>query len=106
MAERCESGQGEYTRDGSVDLRGNPVLRSKGGGWPACGYVVGKASTRLLVRSSNPQIAYFLSCQMRLHTLKLKYTILAGSTKSNPEIYFPLALKGPYLTQTYDIRFP
>ncbi|XP_008785171.1 protein NRT1/ PTR FAMILY 5.2-like [Phoenix dactylifera] len=40
MAERCESGQGEYTKDGSVDLKGNPVLRSKRGGWTACGFVV------------------------------------------------------------------
>ncbi|KAG1361864.1 putative protein NRT1/ PTR FAMILY 5.1 [Cocos nucifera] len=40
MAEPCESGQGEYTKDGSVDLKGNPVLRSKRGGWTACGFVV------------------------------------------------------------------
>uniref|UniRef100_A0ACD5WW04 Uncharacterized protein n=1 Tax=Avena sativa TaxID=4498 RepID=A0ACD5WW04_AVESA len=31
---------GEYTRDGSVDLRGNPVLRSKRGGWTACSFIV------------------------------------------------------------------
>ncbi|KAL5232372.1 hypothetical protein ABZP36_031148 [Zizania latifolia] len=31
---------GEYTRDGSVDLRGNPVLRSKRGGWRACTFIV------------------------------------------------------------------
>ncbi|KAF0894046.1 hypothetical protein E2562_033925 [Oryza meyeriana var. granulata] len=30
----------EYTRDGSVDLRGNPVLRSKRGGWRACSFIV------------------------------------------------------------------
>ncbi|KAK1653164.1 hypothetical protein QYE76_070969 [Lolium multiflorum] len=30
----------EYTRDGSVDLRGNPVLRSKRGGWTACSFIV------------------------------------------------------------------
>ncbi|GJN09142.1 hypothetical protein PR202_ga27122 [Eleusine coracana subsp. coracana] len=31
---------GEYTQDGSVDLRGNPVLRSKRGGWTACSFIV------------------------------------------------------------------
>jgi len=31
----------EYTQDGTVDLHGNPVLRSKRGGWKACGFVVG-----------------------------------------------------------------
>ncbi|XP_062201001.1 protein NRT1/ PTR FAMILY 5.2-like [Phragmites australis] len=35
-----ENGEGEYTKDGSVDLRGNPVLRSKRGGWTACAFIV------------------------------------------------------------------
>ncbi|CAN6547721.1 unnamed protein product [Malus baccata var. baccata] len=38
-----ESGQrrvDEYTQDGTVDLKGNPVLRSKRGGWTACSFVV------------------------------------------------------------------
>ncbi|WVZ96680.1 hypothetical protein U9M48_042285 [Paspalum notatum var. saurae] len=37
-----EKGQlpGEYAQDGSVDLRGNPVLRSKRGGWTACSFIV------------------------------------------------------------------
>ncbi|KAL4190486.1 hypothetical protein AMTRI_Chr07g75880 [Amborella trichopoda] len=43
-ATECESG-GEgnngYTKNGSVDLRGNPVLRSKGGRWTACSFIVG-----------------------------------------------------------------
>ena len=30
-----------YTQDGTVDLKGNPVLRSKRGGWRACLYIVG-----------------------------------------------------------------
>ena len=32
----------EYTQDGKVDLKGNPVLRSKRGGRKACWFVVGK----------------------------------------------------------------
>ncbi|XP_041001321.1 protein NRT1/ PTR FAMILY 5.2-like [Juglans microcarpa x Juglans regia] len=35
-----EAAQEEYTQDGTVDLRGNPVLRSKRGGWTACWFVV------------------------------------------------------------------
>ncbi|KAL0927289.1 hypothetical protein M5K25_001452 [Dendrobium thyrsiflorum] len=30
----------QYTRDGTVDLTGNPALRSKRGGWKACAFVV------------------------------------------------------------------
>ncbi|RWW10649.1 hypothetical protein GW17_00025796, partial [Ensete ventricosum] len=42
MAESRESGEGEgdYAKDGSVDLKGSPVLRSKRGGWTACSFVV------------------------------------------------------------------
>ncbi|KAG0486247.1 hypothetical protein HPP92_008342 [Vanilla planifolia] len=35
-----ESAIDDYTKDGSVDLRGNPVLRSKSGGWKACSFIV------------------------------------------------------------------
>ncbi|KAG0486248.1 hypothetical protein HPP92_008343 [Vanilla planifolia] len=35
-----ESAVDDYTRDGTVDLCGNAVLRSKSGGWKACSFVV------------------------------------------------------------------
>ncbi|KAL2469636.1 Protein NRT1/PTR FAMILY 5.2 [Abeliophyllum distichum] len=35
-----ENGRNEYTEDGTVDLKGNPILRSKRGGWTACSFVV------------------------------------------------------------------
>lgn len=35
-----EGGGGNYTKDGTVDLKGNPVLRSKSGGWTACSFIV------------------------------------------------------------------
>ncbi|KAG4995708.1 hypothetical protein AAZX31_10G005100 [Glycine max] len=30
----------EYTKDGTVDLKGKPILKSKSGGWKACSFVV------------------------------------------------------------------
>ncbi|KAI3956357.1 hypothetical protein MKW92_006965 [Papaver armeniacum] len=30
-----------YTQDGTVDLKGRPILRSKGGRWKACSFIVG-----------------------------------------------------------------
>uniref|UniRef100_J3N3B5 Uncharacterized protein n=1 Tax=Oryza brachyantha TaxID=4533 RepID=J3N3B5_ORYBR len=39
-AAAAAAGDDDYTQDGTVDLRGNPVLRSKRGGWKACGFVV------------------------------------------------------------------
>ncbi|KAK4726673.1 hypothetical protein R3W88_031590 [Solanum pinnatisectum] len=32
---------GLYTRDGSVDIKGNPVLKSETGNWRACPFILG-----------------------------------------------------------------
>ncbi|XP_058094767.1 protein NRT1/ PTR FAMILY 5.2-like isoform X2 [Magnolia sinica] len=40
MASCVETACGDFTRDGSVDLKGNPVRRLERGGWKACGFVV------------------------------------------------------------------
>lgn len=31
----------DYTQDGTVDLRGHPVLANKTGKWKACSFLVG-----------------------------------------------------------------
>lgn len=36
------SGREDYTQDGTVDLKGRPVLRSNTGRWRACSFIVGK----------------------------------------------------------------
>ncbi|KAI4342652.1 hypothetical protein MLD38_027250 [Melastoma candidum] len=38
--EEGRNGHGDYTEDGTVDLHGRPVCRSKRGGWKACSFVV------------------------------------------------------------------
>lgn len=35
-------GRNDYTEDGTVDLKGRPVLRSNTGRWKACSFIVGK----------------------------------------------------------------
>jgi len=42
-----EHGLDDYTKDGTVDLKGKPVLRSKRGGLRACSFVVGNLSSPL-----------------------------------------------------------
>ncbi len=37
-------GREDYTQDGTVDLKGRPILRSKTGGWRACSFIVGKVA--------------------------------------------------------------
>ncbi|KAH7517421.1 hypothetical protein FEM48_Zijuj09G0061700 [Ziziphus jujuba var. spinosa] len=34
-------GKDDYTEDGTVNLKGKPILRSKTGGWRACSFIVG-----------------------------------------------------------------
>ncbi|KAF9606905.1 hypothetical protein IFM89_029504 [Coptis chinensis] len=34
-------GRDDFTQDGTVDLKGQPILRSKGGRWKACSFIVG-----------------------------------------------------------------
>lgn len=36
-----ELGGPDYAQDGSVDLKGRPVLRSKTGKWRACAFIIG-----------------------------------------------------------------
>lgn len=40
-----ERGSENYTKDGTVDLKGRPVSRSKTGRWRACSFIVGKFLT-------------------------------------------------------------
>lgn len=32
----------DYTQDGTTDLKGRPISRSKTGRWRACSFIVGK----------------------------------------------------------------
>lgn len=44
----ANASQSGYAQDGSVALDGNPVHRSKSGGWFACYFLVGNASQNSL----------------------------------------------------------
>lgn len=48
----AEDGRSEYTEDGTVDLKGNRVLRSKSGGWTACSFIVGSCLSLLILSIS------------------------------------------------------
>jgi len=56
-----------YTQDGTIDLNGKPVLRSKTGRWKACTFLVGKPSlshTHFYVHDFHYVLSnYFLQCQ-------------------------------------------
>lgn len=60
MALEEENGSEGYTQDGTVDLKGNPILRSKRGGWTACSFVVGTYTLSLSLSSLPLAIAMSL----------------------------------------------
>lgn len=41
-------GRDDYTQDGTVNLKGGPILRSKTGRWRACSFIVGNLQQTLL----------------------------------------------------------
>jgi len=41
-------GKEDYTEDGTVDLKGRPVLRSNTGRWRACSFIVGNMQQPLV----------------------------------------------------------
>ena len=82
MAERLEEAAAgaddEYTQDGTVDLHGNPVLRSKRGGWKACGFVVGtdRMIEAALLATMNPSLTTCV-CHTAIHGLCFRARELA-----------------------------
>jgi hypothetical protein len=62
----------EYTQDGTVNLKGKPVLRSKTGGWKACSFIVGKISQ-----------SFFIFLRISLH----------GTMREGQKYCFPISLE-------------
>lgn len=53
-AENGKKSREEYTEDGTVDLKGNPVLRSNTGRWRATSFIVGICQHCLIVSFDSP----------------------------------------------------
>ncbi|XP_052207470.1 protein NRT1/ PTR FAMILY 5.2-like [Diospyros lotus] len=64
-----------YTEDGTVDLKGNPVLRSKRGRWRACFFVV--------VCDAFEAMAYQCISSNMINYLTKKLAVGTGGTKPN-----------------------
>lgn len=58
----------EYTQDGTIDLNGKPVLRSKTGRWKACSFLVGIPS---LSHTHFIGMIFIMSCEIIFFIAKL-----------------------------------
>ncbi|KAL2469644.1 Protein NRT1/PTR FAMILY 5.3 [Abeliophyllum distichum] len=103
MAEEEESGQDGYTKDGTVDLKGNPILRSKRGGWTACSFVVVyEVFERMAYNGISSNLIIYLTNKLHQGTVKSANNVTnwAGTVWMTPILgaYVADALLGRYWT--------
>lgn len=98
-----ENGGRGYTQDGTVDLRGNPVLRSKRGGWTACSFVVVyEVFERMAYYGISSNLVIYLTTKLRQGTVTSSNNVTnwVGTIWMTPILgaYFADAVLGRYWT--------
>ncbi|XP_022143759.1 protein NRT1/ PTR FAMILY 5.2-like [Momordica charantia] len=72
VAEEVEGGvvNDDYTQDGSVDLKGNPVLRRKTGRWKACSFIiVYEVIDRMMFNGISANLIIYLTTKLNQGTV-------------------------------------
>ncbi|PIA58056.1 hypothetical protein AQUCO_00500171v1 [Aquilegia coerulea] len=91
----------DYTKDGSVDLRGRPVLASTTGKWKACSFLVGyEAFERMAFYGVASNLVVYLTTQLHEDTVSSVRNVnnWSGSVWMTP-------ILGAYIADTYMGRF-
>ncbi|KAF5188765.1 NRT1/ PTR FAMILY 5.1 [Thalictrum thalictroides] len=91
----------DYTKDGSVDLRGRPVLASDTGKWKACSFLVGyEAFERMAFYGVASNLVVYLTTQHHEDTVSSVRNVnnWSGSVWMTP-------ILGAYIADTYLGRF-
>ncbi|CAI0386197.1 unnamed protein product [Linum tenue] len=66
-----KEGRQDYTRDGTLSLRGKPVLRSRTGGWKACSFFLGyEVFERMAFYGIASNLVVYLSVKLHEGTVK------------------------------------
>ncbi|KAM0932271.1 putative proton-dependent oligopeptide transporter family, MFS transporter superfamily [Dioscorea sansibarensis] len=105
MAELAEFGNGcdELTNDGTVDLKGRPCFRSRGGRWKACSYIVGyEVFERMAFYGIGANLVLYLTTKLHEDTVSSANNVTdwAGTVWMTPIIgaYIADAFLGRYWT--------
>nr|XP_027188303.1 protein NRT1/ PTR FAMILY 5.2-like [Cicer arietinum] len=91
----------DYTQDGTVDLKGRPVLRSKTGQWKACSFIVGyEVFERMAYYGIASNLVIYLTNRLHEGTVKSSNNVSnwAGSVWMMP-------LVGAYIADAYLGRY-
>ncbi|KAK4482356.1 hypothetical protein RD792_009509 [Penstemon davidsonii] len=94
-------GTGDYTQDGTVDLKGRPVLRSKTGKWKACNFIVGyEVFERMAYYGIAANLVIYLTDKLHEGTVKSSNNVTnwVGTVWMTPLI-------GAYIADTYLGRY-
>ncbi|KAJ8558175.1 hypothetical protein K7X08_004941 [Anisodus acutangulus] len=99
----ASNGSEDYTQDGTVDLKGRPVLRSKTGKWRACYFIVGyEVFERMTFYGIATNLVIYLSNELHEGTVKSSNNVTnwVGTVWLTPIIgaYIADALLGRYWT--------
>ncbi|XP_008782623.1 protein NRT1/ PTR FAMILY 5.1 [Phoenix dactylifera] len=90
-----------YTQDGSVDLRGRPVLASRTGRWRACAFLVGyEAFERMAFYGVASNLVVYLTTQLHEDTVS---SVRSANNWSGSVWITPIL--GAYIADTYFGRF-
>ncbi|XP_061343376.1 protein NRT1/ PTR FAMILY 5.2-like [Gastrolobium bilobum] len=95
------SGKEDYTQDGTVDLKGRPVLRSKTGRWKACSFIVGyEVFERMAYYGIATNLVVYLTTKLHEGTVKSSNNVShwVGSVWMMP-------LAGAYVADAYLGRY-
>ncbi|KAG6416220.1 hypothetical protein SASPL_123645 [Salvia splendens] len=96
-----EEAQGDYTQDGTFDLKGRPVLRSKTGKWKACYFIVGyEAIERMAYYGIASNLVIYLTNKLHEGTVESSNNVTnwIGTVWMTPLI-------GAYIADTYLGRY-
>ncbi|WJX79039.1 hypothetical protein P8452_62197 [Trifolium repens] len=95
------NGQEDYTQDGTVDLKGRPILRSKTGRWKACSFIVGyEVFERMAFYGIASNLVVYLTTKLHEGTVESSNNIsnLGGAVWMMP-------LAGAYIADAYLGRY-
>ncbi|KAJ3694129.1 hypothetical protein LUZ60_009609 [Juncus effusus] len=90
-----------YTQDGSVDLRGRPVLASKTGGWKACGFL-------LAYSAFDSMVFYSVASNLVVYLTEQLHDNMVNSVRNASTwigMIWVTPIIGAYIADTYLGRF-
>ncbi|WCJ28433.1 Major facilitator superfamily protein [Euphorbia peplus] len=97
----AEEEENKYTKDGTIDFRGNPAIKNKTGTWKACPYILGnECCERLAYYGINTNLVNYLKFQLNQESVKAVKNVTNWSGTC-----YVMPLLGAFLADAYLGRY-